>query len=215
MEGLGLKKIYDLRTADERNAQPDLVPSGAQDVVEDVLANEKQAAPAELWHMLSNPGEANEQLGGGKIVVLFAKAYTEFVSLPSARLDYADMFKDLTDLNNLPALFHCTTGKDRTGWASAALLTLCGVPYDDVMRDYSLSNDNILHEYQEMIDKYTAIGVEKEILLSIFGVRQEYLEASFREMQERFGSIEDYFAQGLGINPAGQQALREQSIDFA
>jgi len=39
LEALGLKKIYDLRTTDERAAQPDRVPARAQDVVVDVLAD--------------------------------------------------------------------------------------------------------------------------------------------------------------------------------
>jgi protein-tyrosine phosphatase len=81
------------------------------------------------------------------------------------------------------------------------------------MRDYLLSNDYILPEYQSLVDKYTGIGVEKDILLSILGVRSEYLEASFEEMRDKFGGIEDYFAQGLGIDPAGQQALREQFVE--
>ena len=88
----------------------------------------------------------------------------------------------------------------------------CGVSDEDVMQDYLLSNDYILPEYQAMIDTYVAIGIEKEILLSILGVRSEYLEASFAEMRDLFGDIEGYFAEGLGIGAAGQQALREQFV---
>ena len=213
LAALGLKKIYDLRTADERAAQPDRVPAGAQDVVVDVLADAKQAAPAEILHLLSNPQEANAKLGSGKAAALFTKGYVEFVSLSSARIGFARMFAELTDASNLPALYHCTTGKDRTGWASASLLTLCGVSAEDVMRDYLLSNDTILPEYQAMIDQLTGSGVEKDILLSILGVRREYLEASFKEMHDQFGSIEDYFATGLGIDADGQQALRDRFVE--
>jgi protein-tyrosine phosphatase len=39
LQKLGLRKIYNLRTATERAAQPDRVPPGAQDVVVDVLGN--------------------------------------------------------------------------------------------------------------------------------------------------------------------------------
>ncbi len=206
-EKLGLKKIYDLRTADERKAQPDEVPAGAQDVVEDVLADEKRGAPAQLLNLLANPTQAHAQLGDGKAAQLFIKGYIDIVSLDSARRGYAQMFTELADPTNLPALFHCTTGKDRTGWAAAALLTLLGVPDEQVMADYLKSNDAILPEYQPMIDKYTGIGIEKDILLSILGVRREYLEASFKEMHDKFGSIEDYFSTGLGIGPARQATL--------
>lgn len=210
---LGLRKIYDLRTAAERSALPDRVPQGAQDVVVDVLADENQAGPAELLHLLGDPQAANAKLGGGKATALFAHGYVAFVSLPSARTGFGLMFRELASESNLPALYHCTTGKDRTGWASAALLTLCGVPADVVMQDYLASNDTILPEYQPMIDKYVAAGVEKDILLSILGVREDYLNASFTEMKDKFGTIESYFADGLGIDAAGQQALRERFVE--
>lgn len=70
-----------------------------------------------------------------------------------------------------------------------------------------------MSEYQDMIDEYTGIGVEKDILLAILGVRQEYLEASFQEMRDQFGGIEEYFSIGLGIEAAGQQALRDQFVE--
>jgi protein-tyrosine phosphatase len=76
-----------------------------------------------------------------------------------------------------------------------------------------LSNDTILPEYQGMIDKFTGIGVEKDILLSILGVRREYLEASFKEMHDQFGGIGEYFAKGLGIDAAWQQTLRDRFVE--
>jgi protein-tyrosine phosphatase len=39
-------------------------------------------------------------------------------------------------------------------------------------------------------------------------VKREYLKASFEEMQKHYGTIEGYFANGLGIDAAGQAALR-------
>ena len=215
LEKLGLKKIYDLRTVDERAMQSDRVPVSTEYVVVDVLADDKGSAPAELLHLLSNPQEANAKLGGGKAVALFTHAYAAFVSLPSAKTGFAQMFRELTDGHNLPALFHCTTGKDRTGWVSAALLTLCGVSDEDVLHDYLLSNDFILPEYHAMIEKLTNSGMDKDILLSILGVRREYLEASFEEMHKQFGGIEDYFAKGLSIDEAGQQALRKRFVAYS
>jgi protein-tyrosine phosphatase len=213
LAALGLAKIYDLRTAGEIAEQPDRLPAGAEHMVVDVLAGEKRAAPAELLHLLSNPQEANARLGGGKVKDLFTQSYREFVSLPSARTGFATLFTEFAGARNLPALFHCTTGKDRTGWAAAALLTLCDVPYEDVLRDYLVSNDFILPEYQELINIYTTKGVDEEILQSVLGVRKEYLESSFAEMRDCFGDIEGYFRIGLGIGADEQQRLREIFVE--
>ena len=81
------------------------------------------------------------------------------------------------------------------------------------MQDYLLSNDFILPEYEAIIDKFVGIGVDKDILLSILGVRREYLEASLKEMVDKFGDINGYFSQGLGIDAAGQQALRNLLLE--
>jgi len=213
LASLGLKTIFDLRTAEEIVENPDQLPAGAQHIVIDVLADEQQAAPAELLHLLSNPREANDRFGGGKIDELFTAGYRAFVTLPSARAGYNRLLTALADAENLPALFHCTTGKDRTGWAAAALLTFCGVSTADVLDDYLLSNDYILPEYQALITQFTAAGVEKEILLSILGVRQEYIQAAFTEMQDQFGDIEGYFNIGLGIDSARRQALRDRFVE--
>jgi len=105
--------------------------------------------------------------------------------------------------------FHCTTGKDRTGWAAAALLTLLGVPKDQVVEDYLRSNDYILPAYQKVIDVFVAGGGDPAIPRSILGVKKEYLDASFDEMQTKYGTIERYFSDGLGIDAAQQQALRD------
>ena len=45
--------------------------------------------------------------------------------------------------------------------------------------------------------------------LAVLGVDAAYLRAALDAMEQRFGTIEGYFAQGLGIDEAGQLALRE------
>ena len=54
--------------------------------------------------------------------------FRDFVRLPSARRAYGRLFRDLARDDHRPAPVHCSTGKDRTGWAAAAFLLLMGVP---------------------------------------------------------------------------------------
>ena len=68
------------------------------------------------------------------------------------------------------AALHCTTGKDRTGWAAAALLMLLGVSYDDVLTDYLLTNQQLLPSMQPLLDRFAAEGGDPELLLPVFGV---------------------------------------------
>jgi protein-tyrosine phosphatase len=206
---LGLKNDYDLRTASEAKVRPDQLPPGVKYHLLNVLADAKSAAPAELEALMHEPKKANVVLGGGKIEALFTEAYREFITLPSAKQSYRTLFLALGDRQKLPGVFHCTTGKDRTGWAAAALLTLLGVPKETVMADYMRTNEYTLPQFQKAIDGFVAAGGDRAIAVAIFGVKSEYLEASFDEMKKQYGTIENYFSEGLGIDAAGQKTLRE------
>jgi protein-tyrosine phosphatase len=209
LEQIGLKNDYDLRTTAEVRVKPDQVPPGIQYHLLNVLADAKSAAPAQLEALLHQPKKANAVLGGGRVEAMFTEGYREFVSLPSAKLSYRTLFLSLADQQKLPAVFHCTTGKDRTGWAAAALLTLLGVPKETVVADFMRSNEYTLPQFNHAIDSFVAAGGDRDIPVAIFGVKKEYLEASFDEMQKQYGTIEKYFAEGLGIDDAGQKALRD------
>jgi protein-tyrosine phosphatase len=162
--------------------------------------------------MLSNPKAANAALGNGKASAAFEETYRQFITLPSANAAYRRLFLDLGNKDQQPALFHCTTGKDRTGWAAAALLTLLGVPKDQVYSDYLRSNQYILPAYKSFIDRFVAAGGDPSIPQALLGVKAEYLNASFDEVKTRYGSIENYFNKGLGIDPASQKKIRDRFL---
>jgi protein-tyrosine phosphatase len=142
----------------------------------------------------------------------FVALYREFITLPSANAAFRKLSVDMGRKDQLPALYHCTTGKDRTGWASAALLTLLGVPEDNVYEDYLRSNEYILPAYKNFIDHFIAAGGDPSIPQDMLGVKAEYLRASFDQVKIQYGSIERYFDKGLGIDRASQQKLRDRFL---
>jgi protein-tyrosine phosphatase len=210
---LNLKVAYDLRTVEEKTKRPDELPPGVAYVWLNVLADLPQAGPAQLENLMKDPKKANAVLGGGKAAQEFQKGYREFVSLPSARREFGKLFLALGEKNRLPAVFHCTTGKDRTGWAAAALLTLLGVPRDQVYKDFLRSNEYIIPTYQKAIDSFIAAGGDPSIPESILSVKKEYLDAAFGEMEKKYGSIEKYFSEGLGIDATRQKTIRDLYLD--
>jgi protein-tyrosine phosphatase len=114
----------------------------------------------------------------------------------------------LSESRNLPAVFHCTAGKDRTGWAAAALLSLLGVPRDVVVADYLRSNEYARSLYQVQIDGFVKGGGDPAIPSALFGVKQEYLQAAFDEVEQKYGGTGQYFSVGLGIDAVTQRRLR-------
>ncbi|MYR07060.1 protein-tyrosine-phosphatase [Gordonia sp. SID5947] len=215
LAGLGIRTIYDLRSDAESDAEPDPVIDGVRGVRLDVLADAQSvSAPANLDKVLADPvtvAAANEKLADGSGVERMIEAYRELVNLPSALNSYRAMFRGLLD--GTPALFHCTAGKDRTGWAAAAFLTLMGVDRDGVYGDYLLTNDLFLPAIAPVFDGFEAAGGDPELLRPLLGVQEAYLDAAFAELDHRFGTIENYFADGLGVDADAQAGLRERFLD--
>jgi len=56
----------------------------------------------------------------------------------------ATVIEHLASRANLPAVFHCTAGKDRTGMVAALVLSLVGVPDDVIVHDYTLTDDRMV-----------------------------------------------------------------------
>jgi protein-tyrosine phosphatase len=216
LAALGLHTVYDLRTTAERDAQPDRLPGGVHDVHLDVLADDPAnaaAGAADLPALLADPAALGSLLAGTSFAALFADAYRGVVSLPSAIASYRTMFTGIADAEQRPSLFHCTTGKDRTGWGAAALLTFLGVGHDDVVAEYLLTNSEILPLTQPMYDAFAAAGGDPDLLRPALGVDAAYLDTAFEEMASRFGTIERYFSQGLGLDDATLDSLRSALID--
>jgi protein-tyrosine phosphatase len=148
-------------------------------------------------------------------MALFAAGYREILSLPSASAAHHRLFSDLSLEEHRPALFHCTTGKDRTGWAAASLLMLLGVADDLVMQEYLLTNAQLLPTEKPLIDRFRAQGGDPEVIRPLVVVAPEYLEAALDEMRRQFGTIEGYFTQGLKVGQGAQHALRAAFVERA
>ena len=211
--GLGIRTVFDMRTQAERAQEQNTLPEGVAYVIVDILRDATGAAPAQLLAVLADPKAAEEMLGDGKAVKLFEHAYRQIIALPSARDGYAEFFRALADREVRPASFHCTTGKDRTGWGAAALLLLLGVSYDDVLKDYLLTNDQLLPAVQPILDRFASAGGDPRLLLPVVGVQKEYLNAAMDEMTSKYVDIETYFTEGLRLAPEEITALRQDLIE--
>ncbi len=212
LSSLGVRTVFDLRTVAERDAQPDRLPDGATEIHLDVLADDPSnaaAGAAELPKLLGDPALLDKFLSGTSFTEMFSEAYRGVVSLPSALASYRRMFLSIADPAKRPALFHCTTGKDRTGWGAAALLTLLDVDHDDVMADYLLTNSEILPLTQPFYDAFAAAGGNPDVLRPALGVDASYLDIAFEEMTSRYGTIDRYFNEGLELDDATLDALRD------
>ncbi|MGG8409818.1 tyrosine-protein phosphatase [Streptomyces sp. 12297] len=191
---LGLRTVIDFRTDAERDDHPDRVPEGAVLVVANVLADKvssgEMPAAAQLKHILSDPAVAERQLGGGKAEALFAQTYRSFVSSSSGQAAYRTLLTELAAPDAGPLLFHCTAGKDRTGWGATVILSLLGADEETVMAEYLSVNPAVRQAFAPLIEGFTASGGDPDIALALIGVVPSYLEAALDEVATRYGSME-------------------------
>ncbi|MFE6482607.1 tyrosine-protein phosphatase [Streptomyces sp. NPDC057757] len=191
---LGIHAVYDLRMESERTAAPDRVPSGATYTVADVLAG----SPT-FTAMPTTEAEAVKMMVDGEKYM---------VSGDSARAAYTAVYTGVADKDGV--LYHCTAGKDRTGWSSAALLTALGVPRSTVTADYLASNT-----YRAAANEAALAAMppaQAAVYKPLLDVRAEYLNSGFDEVTAKYGDFGSYLKDGLGISGRELRELKSELL---
>ena len=199
--------VIDLRTQSERTREPDKIPANARGLVLDVAADSAGSLGGDMRG-------AMEAIAAGKGVEMLTSANREFITLPSARKAYAAMLREMISENKGAIVYHCTAGKDRTGWATALILTLLGVPRDTVMADYMLSNTYLKDKNAATAAMFAKAGAPFPIenLEAVMTVRPEFLQAAFDEVDKSYGSVDAYVRQGLGLSETEIVALKKKYL---
>ncbi|WP_436771450.1 tyrosine-protein phosphatase [Yinghuangia sp. YIM S09857] len=197
---LGLRTVVDLRTAEERGAEPDRVPGTARLLCEDVLGEDPDVAPARLHALLADPGRAERELGGGRAAEVFAVTYRRMVLSGRARAAYRALVEAVADAR--PVLFHCTAGKDRTGWGAALLLMLLGAERAVVRDEFLAVNPAVRAGFAPFRAQFTAAGGDPGIADAIIEVHGSYLDAALDAMDAEWGGVSAYVREGLGVSDA-------------
>ena len=213
LAGLGIHTVFDLRTAMEQTRRPDRLPDGARHVALDLLVDSSEADPAALFALMEDPPRASRELADGATARFYVATYRDLVRLPSARVGYAALYGALARDGDRPGLVHCTTGKDRTGWAVAALLLFLGVRADEVMHDYLISDQEVRRAFAPVVDDFVARGGSREVIEPLMSVQPSYLEAALEAMLDDHGSVEAYFSDGLAMDEGTLSALRAALLE--
>jgi protein-tyrosine phosphatase len=107
-----------------------------------------------------------------------------------------------------PAVIHCTSGKDRTGFTAALVLLALGVPLETVFEDYLLTND-----YRRDVSTLLNLPLSAEDMAILTSARRDYLQSAIDSMIDQHGSIEDYLRLGAGVDDALRERLREALLE--
>jgi protein-tyrosine phosphatase len=209
---MALRTVIDFRTPGEvLSLGPDRLPLGPVAVTFPVGSGDL----SDIYDLVSS-GQARRQhlaLGEGRADAFMASIYRSFVSDARSRERFGSALSLICD-DAVPALFHCTGGKDRTGWMAAVILLALGVPLTDVVDDYLLSNHYLGPSYAQLRLALVKAGLlgDPELMRPIMEVRSGYLRAGFDEAERLFGSFGDFLTRGLGMDRQRLSKLRGELL---
>jgi len=160
LDELGLRTVIDLREPEERVARPAIL--GGREVR--VVAASFGLGPV----VAADPAKASS------LDRLYETAVRELGD-PIARA-----ITELCAPGALPALVHCSAGKDRTGIIIGLVLSALGVPDQDVARDYARTAENLgasffqnLNQHNVRVDLTSLMGADAAAMLRVLTLVRE------------------------------------------
>ena len=194
---LGLSRVTDFRSEEERQVAPDRLPRQTPPIVYRTVGVNNPALDVAELHRKFLAGE----LGSEELIALTDRR--AYVSDEILRAKWGQWLRDMATPGALPQMFHCTAGKDRTGYAAALVLLALGVSREDVMRDFLLSNDYLQPRIEGGLAHFAAnseANISPQLLRQVLGVTPTSLTGAVDAMEARYGSMDAYNADGMGVD---------------
>ncbi|MEU8775401.1 tyrosine-protein phosphatase [Streptomyces sp. NPDC048606] len=214
VSGLGLRKVVDFRIPME------LQYDGADRLPPGLTPTSRSISDLGLYGTLvgaissGDPVKQEQMLGGGRAEAYMRDIYRTFVTDPANRAQFATTLREVADGRQGPLLYHCTSGKDRTGWMSYVLLRALGVPQSSAEGDYLASNT-----FRGAYDAQVRAGLKQsgrmqnpDLLIPLQEVRQDYLDAATQRMEADYGGFYGYLTDGLGLDLRTLAKLQEKMV---
>ncbi|AOE86809.1 tyrosine-protein phosphatase [Pseudomonas sp. TCU-HL1] len=203
LQRLGISVLCDLRSDRERRLNPNKwQAAGALNLN---ISVDLRAGHAVITQLLSDtPSREHAEQAMLETYRLFPAAFADHVP---------DLFERILGQKQLPMVFHCAAGKDRTGFIAAVLLSALGVPRDTIITDYLLTAERWTGARSEAaIRAYLAPLCEGEpsieVIRTLCGVSPRYLNAAFDVIDQHYDGIDGYLGSAR-LNCQTRQRLGE------
>jgi protein-tyrosine phosphatase len=125
---------------------------------------------------------------------------------------YRELFARLTGPQRGPVVVNCSAGKDRTGIATALVLTALGVPYATIKQDYLLSNGAYGMDSLKRDLSSPMAALAPDAAAALTGVEGSYLDATFASLRKQYGSVDNFLVSELGVGPRQIAILKARML---
>lgn len=224
LSAIPVSKVIDFRLEDEKKGKEDRMVPGAEYISLPLDASGNAAASASADEK-KRFGRRNK-FDVKKFIVLasfndlakrIARAlYTTLFFSPVCQEQFAIFFRHVISCENGAVLYHCTQGKDRTGVASALLLSALGASRETILADFDVTNS----VYEADVRKYSRRvrfwgGKEEELAVvrSFIGCSKENFTNALDRLYSEYGSMESYLEKVLGVTAADREVLKSRYLE--
>ena len=201
IQQLGIKEIIDLRNSKEIAEKPDHLPDNV--VYKNYSAFEDKGDQLDQARKLVLKGKVNGSDAHKRMIDFYKDYVTENPEV---------IKKIITEVleSDQPVLYHCTAGKDRTGITTALILAILKFDKKTIYNEYLLSNNY----RKKLVEKRLNLAnnlhflypkMDIHVLEKLSWVETGYLDSAFNEIDKKYGSIDVYIHQVLGISENKRQ----------
>jgi len=188
LEEMGLATIIDFRSPREIDECPDKRISTVKEIIHLPIHDSARDLAEKYFENEDAIGLENLLIGDYRRMV---KGYI---------CEFRKFFQILSFTHDLPLVFHCTAGKDRTGLASVFFLSALGVGFSEIWKNYIDSNLYAQSTTDRIIREITDQGKNGEILRPLFEVRERYLKAALEQIDISYHGMEAFLKTTLNVD---------------
>jgi protein-tyrosine phosphatase len=197
LQRIGLTHSLDFRGVAECETTPYAIPG-----VSRVALNIEPSVITKMQALVAQGIEPSTE----DTVALMCGTYRDFVNHNAAT--FGRFLRHLLD-EPTPQVFHCTAGKDRTGFAAALLMSVLGVDRATIEEDYLLTNQ--LYRRDPNIEGKGPAHVMKVL----WGVQPAFLHAALETVDQQHGGMTAYLHGPIGLSAQDAAELRVLLLEKA
>lgn len=145
------------------------------------------------------------------------KMYLGFLESDTGKKAFAEFFRILLEADpDRAVLWHCTSGKDRTGLAAMLLLSAFGVDEATVISDYLLTNEYNAQKIAGTRQYLKAKGYEDSFInkaVIVFdSVDERFMRNAIEYLKKEYGSVNNYLLDGLKLTPQEIDLIKDKYL---
>ena len=184
VKALGIKTVCDFRSDEEVEIFPSVFDVDSEPYLLRIPI--KTLGNQDLQRLAEKENVTSQELADA-----LQEHYVLYVNQHKERYKF---FLNTLAYKDIPIVFHCFAGKDRTGFGALLFLSILGVSKELIIEDYLLTN--VFYKGPKINDWRETTS---DAIRPLLEARTDYIDAAFNEIEGRHENVEQYVLKELEI----------------